>query len=354
MRFDVPFIPDSDYARFLFEHRQSLESVHFGLQSPHVADARNVMEPKELDEIISALQLLGGVPRYLLVNARIQDPDRYFDQEHLKRATSAMARLTQEAGLTGIVFADAYYLNALSKAAPEVAAQLEAVPSVNCMIDSWSRAEAYLRVVRSSKFRLPSRLVLDRGLNRDPDKLRAVVKAIRKRWPGLRFMLLANEGCLPDCPFKPAHDAHLALARMPGCPDRTFAMNRELGCVSSFLREPWRLFSSPFIRPEDTHRYEGVVDGIKLCGRERGGRAYLERVVEAYVQGVFKGNLLTLMDTLGEFENRWEVLNHLLPEDFSDRVRVSEACDEEPLYEDLGQFVTRTKMELRDLRKGEG
>lgn len=40
--------------------------------------------------------------------------------------------------------------------------------------------------------------------------LERVVDMCRRHFPDLRLGLLVNEGCLPDCPFKPAHDAHIA------------------------------------------------------------------------------------------------------------------------------------------------
>ncbi|MBU1248127.1 MAG: hypothetical protein KKB70_05480 [Proteobacteria bacterium] len=353
MRLDVPFIPDPDYARFLRTLGDQLGSVHFSLHSPQVADARNVMEPHEAGAIIAALGELPGVDRYLLVNARIQDPERYFDQAHLFRTVEILNRFRTEANLTGIVFADAYYLNALSRTAPEVCRSLQAVPSVNCMIDSAHQAFAYLRLVEQTAFAPPARLVLDRSLNRDPSRLAEVTATIRTRRLGLRLLLLANEGCLSHCPYKPAHDAHLALVRMPGCSDRTFAMNRELGCLATLQDEPWRLFSSPFIRPEDGHRFTSLVDGLKVCGRERGGRVYLERAVTAYAQGAYTGNLLSIMDTLGEFEDRWDIPNHELPPDFHDRVTGCHGdCSTCPICRDLGSHVHTKEFRLPTYQAG--
>lgn len=356
MLLDVPLLPDEHYCRFLAAELGPRDSVHFSLASTEVADARNPLEFQHPVELVRSLRLLGGAtPRYALLNARIQDPARYFDPEHLRGVADLLARLADEAGLTGIVVADGYYLRALGQAAPELAARLEGVPSVNCMVDSLPRAASWLRLVQASGFRLPSRLVLDRSLNRDPGRLGAVAEDLRERWPDMKLLLLANEGCLPDCPYKPAHDAHLAVARMPGCGDRTFAMNTGLGCVADVDAQPWRLFTSPFIRPEDAHRLEGVADGLKLCGRERGGPAFLRRLVRAYASGRHAGNLLSLMDTLGEFEHRFFVDNERLPGDFYERVSDCDRACLSPCREcaALGRFVERTDPGLPDLRGGE-
>ncbi|MGE4506475.1 MAG: hypothetical protein AB7D51_14095 [Desulfovibrionaceae bacterium] len=330
MLLDVPFHPDPSYLRLLAELAPALESVHVGLNRPEAADARNPLRHRPLEETLAGLATLPeGLARYALLNARFQAPERCLEPASLRAVASLLERLADEAALTGIVVADGYFLQALGRAAPRIAARLEAVPSVNCAIDTPARAAAWLALVGRCGFRPPSRLVLDRSLNRDRARLAAVVRAIRERSPGLRLLLLANEGCLPHCPYRPAHESHLALARMPGQGDRTFALNRDFGCVAELLAEPWRLFTSPFLRPEDVDSYDELVDGVKICGRERGGARFLSRAVRAYAGRAFSGNLLALLDTLGEFEDRWEVRNETLPQDFARRVErcAGEAAD---------------------------
>ncbi len=82
-------------------------------------------------------------------------------------------------------------------------------------------------------------------------------------------------------------------------------------------REPHRVFASPFIRPEDAWRYSESADIIKICGRTLGA-GFLERVVGAYTAGVFRGNLLDLLDATHWMAGRWEIPNDLLSDDFAD------------------------------------
>jgi len=107
------------------------------------------------------------------------------------------------------------------------------------------------------------------------------------------------------------------------CGDRTFAMNRDLGCIRRFLDDTGAFLASPFIRPEDVSRYEGLVDGIKLCGRTK-GTGFLKRAVDAYLTGSYTGNLLYLMDAMGDLADRVNVPNEKLPIDYFERVT---ACD---------------------------
>jgi hypothetical protein len=323
MLLDVPFLPRDDYAAFLRERSGGLASVHFSLNDPRVADARQRLEETDAGAVIRGLNRLPGVDRFLLMNGRLHRPDRYFDRAGLDRTADLLERLADEAGLTGVVFADAYYLQALSDARPGVCGRLEAVPSVNAMPDTPARVFALLDMLAETAFRPPSRLVADRALNRDPEGLAALVHGLRARHADIRLFLLANEGCLHQCPYKPAHDAHIALAVEGLCGDRTFALNRELGCVRRMLEEPGLMLASPFIRPEDAARYEGAVHGLKLCGRNRGAD-FLMRAVDAYMREEYEGNLLDLMDAMGDLADRVRIPNKALPADFFEQVT---ACD---------------------------
>jgi collagenase-like PrtC family protease len=329
MRFDVPFIPDQGYADFLRENLDRLHSVHFSLYSDAILDARFKPRTYDLDDLIDGLSGLSGVRKYALINSRFHPPGLYADAGHLRDLAGRLTRLLDAGALTGVVYADHYYLQALSDLCGDVAEQLEAVPSVNAMIDSFERAASAMRYLDFTRFRRPSKIILDRSLNRDAARLGRTSRRIRESFPGVGITLLANEGCLFQCPFKPAHDAHIALAGMPFGADATFALNREQGCARYFFKDPAQIFRSPFIRPEDAGRYEGVADVLKLCGRTRGARV-MRGIAGAYLHGAFRGNLLDLLDTLECLSVRMFVANHELPSDFFEQIngcaRTCESC----------------------------
>ncbi len=326
MLLDVPFTPDPAYVRFLAARRERIGSVHFGLGEPDMADARQRLAPGDMRAVLTGLRALEGVSKYVLMNARLRHPDRYFSARSLAATADRLALLQDEADIDGLVFADAYSLQALSDARPDVAARLEAVPSVNTCLDSAGRALAMLDMIAATAFRPPSRLVLDRSLNRDMDRLADTAARLRQARPGLRLHLMANEGCLLHCPYKPAHDAHIALVNEGLCGDRTFAMNRDLGCVRRMLAEPGLMLASPFIRPEDVPAYADHADAVKLCGRNK-GTPFLMRAVDAYVRGAYPGNLLDIMDAMGDLADRVSLPGAALPGDFLERVtRCSGGC----------------------------
>ncbi|MGE4298797.1 MAG: hypothetical protein AB7E47_12265 [Desulfovibrionaceae bacterium] len=328
--FDVPIIPDEGYVSFLRQRQARLHAVHFGLAAPGVPDARRCLEPDGPGGVDAVARALAAVPaprKYALLNSRFHHPDRYGDAAFLGGLADTLERLQGDGLLHGIVFADCYLLAALAAARPELAARLEAVPSVNCMLDSGPKAVAMLRHVAQLGFCAPSKVILDRSLNRDLEGLDRAVAMVRAEHPGACITLLANEGCLLHCPFKPAHDAHIALAHLDGSGVACgMPLHRELGCMRAFYRQREYLCSAPFIRPEDVARYEGRADVVKICGRTRGG-AFLTRAVAAYMDGRFAGNLLELNDATEPLAQRLWLDNAALPPDFWDMVtRCDKRC----------------------------
>ncbi len=326
MRFEVPFVPDPAYVAVLAAHSDMLEAVYFRLgpdtpdgRLPGVGDA----SPQELAE---GLRTLPGVQRLGLLNAAFHAPEM-LTGDGLRDLVLLLEGYLAAGAITGIVYADQYLLTAISDEAPDVAGALSAIPSINFRLGDVCRITAVLDAVSDTRFRFPEALLLDRDCNRDSQRLAALREEVRRRWPDLRLGLMANEGCLFACPFKTAHDAHIALSRLASCPLGP-DINRDLGCLRSFAARPGRLLASPFLRPEDVHRLEGVADFVKLCGRTRPA-AELAAIVSAYLEGRFSGNLAWLLDTQEILSGRLWIDNAALPQDFFDRTNAcSRQCRE--------------------------
>ncbi len=314
--FDVPFLPEAQYVEFLAECADELDSVHFALALSRSLDHRVRFGDAGIDSnLVSLLGRLRGPRRYLLLNSRFCSPDTLLDREGLQGLVRSMRGLLEGGVLDGIVYSDHYLLQRLADLAPDLAGVLEAVPSVNCMLNSFARIEAQLSWIRGTGFRPPARIVLDRSLNRDLDRLAGVARQCRQRWPDIRIGVLANEGCLHHCPYKFSHDAYISLANLQGR-DRTFTLNRELGCLRVLGEQPHRILQSPFIRPEDLELYLCHVDTVKLCGRSLGA-PFLTRLLTAYIRRRYDGNLLDLLDSVHWLAERIHIDNSALSFDFA-------------------------------------
>ncbi len=322
MRLEAPFIPDDEYVRFLNRQITRLHSLYFSLYADAAADSRHRFLSLKVEDLIERLSGLIGPSKYVLLNSRFHLPRDQFHPDSLKSVARRLHVLLDSGNLDGIVFADFYYLRALSDADPDLARRLEAVPSINCMADTFDKVAATIEGIVATGFGLPGKYVLDRSLNRNLKTLTEVVKRCRKAYPDMHLGLLANEGCLYQCPFKPAHDAQISLVHMDIHVD-TYGVNRDLGCMRTLRERPHLLFKSPFIRPEDTGAYEDAVDFIKLSGRTL-GPAFLRRVITAYIRGEYTGNLPALLDSMDWLAAEYHIPNHELPKDFHERMA---SCD---------------------------
>ena len=138
---------------------------------------------------------------------------------------------------------------------------------------------------------------------------------------GKKVGILANSGCLRNCPWQTYHDnlvAHSreALTVEPAAgfnPHLCWTMYRDSENLSEILKATW-------IRPEDISKYAPYVDFIKLATRQH---SMLRLVVDAYVEGSFRGNVLDLLEPgfAPAFAQHGVALyNSLFPLDWADAV----------------------------------
>jgi len=320
---NVPFLPESSYVDFLTTVEEHLDAVHFSFLGSRRLDSRIRLESLGVNkQLLPGLALLKKTKKYVLLNSRFYACSLLRDKDEMASVITALDSFVDRGLLDGIIYCDHYLLQRLSDEAPDLAAALEAVPGANCMLDSYAKVESWLSYIGETRFKLPSKILLDRSLNRDLDTLAHVVRRIRQKAPEVGIELLANEGCLPHCPFKLSHDAYIALANVEGS-DSTFQLNQELGCIRALGEEPHRILQSPFIRPEDMELYLYHVDTIKLCGRTL-GVDFLQRLISAYLARKHEGNLLDLLDAVHWMADRLYVDNSSLSFDFANMLSM---CD---------------------------
>ena len=132
-----------------------------------------------------------------------------------------------------------------------------------------------------------------RDHNRDLRKI-----AQLKKWADSRekkLVILANSGCLYDCSGQTFHDNLMAHASEAAAVAQNIDGFNPYACWN-FLRDRanWpAILQATWIRPEDVHHYEGVVDLMKLATRlhERP-----QAVIRAYTKGRYAGNLADLFE----------------------------------------------------------
>jgi len=131
---------------------------------------------------------------------------------------------------------------------------------------------------------------LDVSIYRNFDLLAKIRQYIK-----CQLQILANNACLYNCPFKSYHYAMNAHASHNGKYAGSVIDYCILNCKYLRLADTTNFIRARFIRPEDLHYYEQIgIDLVKLEDRA----ALTEdicRVVEAYTNRHYDGNLMDLI-----------------------------------------------------------
>lgn len=160
-----------------------------------------------------------------------------------------------------------------------------------------------------------------RDVNRDLEHLGDL-----KAWAdarGKRLVLLANSGCLRDCSGQTFHDnlvAHESEVsqnqNLPGfMPYTCWGFLKDRARWPAILQATW-------VRPEDLHHYDGLVDLVKLATRLH-ERPHV--VIGAYARRRFSGNLLDLLEPgYSPLLAPYVIDNRRFPDDWFD---IASRCD---------------------------
>lgn len=162
-------------------------------------------------------------------------------------------------------------------------------------------------------------------LNRNISELKRIAK-LKSIYPDFRVKLMPNHGCAFGCPFISFHIYLKDIYSMTGLKSNT---GRAVGgsydrCIYEDISDLADFIRRPFIRPEDINYYVslGCGDIFKLVYRTRGSDD-LRRIVKAYMEGRYQGNLLDIVDAGGAGE-RLYVDNQKFPAGFVKKVTTCE------------------------------
>ncbi len=326
MLFDIPVIFDDAYHSFITENRNFIHSVYFGLPTKIGLDARNVINILGAEEFVAFLDLIPReISRHVTLNTRYTPPHRY-SNENMRPVVDLLRKLHESGNLTGILVLDFFYLQRLADTDHDLIKKLDVVPSINCMLDSIDKINAVREYLNNLNCGPASKIILDRSLNRRYPELQEIIRYCRAEFPDAAIELIANEGCLYQCPYKINHDIFISLKGDLTLDNYLYmakvSSQKESGeqliterkaCIKYYAASPDRMLKSPFIRPEDIDRYDA--DIIKISGRAR-TMDFMKRAFFAYKNRAYTGNLIRLMDAMYEMSHRYYIKNEVLPDDF--------------------------------------
>jgi len=166
---------------------------------------------------------------------------------------------------------------------------------------------------------------IQRDVQRNLGYLRDVRAWCRANGKGL--LMLANSGCLRFCPGQTFHDnmvAHDAeideTVNIEGwTPHVCWNVYQDRARWPAILQATW-------VRPEDLHHYEGLVDVVKLATRMH---SHPRMVLHAYANRRHEGNLLDLLEPgFGPIFAPYVIDNRRFPADFFEHISTCDGrCD---------------------------
>lgn len=134
---------------------------------------------------------------------------------------------------------------------------------------------------------------LHRDFNRDLEHIKAV-----RAWcdaHGKTLHLLANSGCLYQCPFHILHMSQTSHIKEISETDSIYENNRPSPCcdVYTFPEKLPALLQNTWIRPEDLPKVSGYFETVKLASRISPS---IKDIIKGYCEGEWHGNLLNLFE----------------------------------------------------------
>ena len=285
MRFAVgyqPFLAGELFCEMLADYRDAVGEVYFSIPGAPSGRTEPEKTPELLEQLAYELAEIRkqGVALDLLLNANCYGADAV-SEKFAKRIASTLDKLGGAGLLPEIVTTTSPFA---ARTVKKLFPGIELRASVNMRLDS-TLAMEYLADDFDSFY-------IRRDRQRDLETLRHVSAWCRAN--GKKLGLLANSGCLRNCPYQTFHDnlvAHDAEVRKQAnspdfLPHLCWKRLQKRENWSDFLRASW-------IRPEDIGRYAPFVDVVKLATRRH---ASVRMVISAYTSGSFDGNVFNLTE----------------------------------------------------------
>lgn len=148
-------------------------------------------------------------------------------------------------------------------------------------------------------------ITLDQRVNRNFKKLEKLCNYAKEL--DLTLRIIANNTCLHECPFHGNHAVTHCHGSKSDEKSRVLHFDYQiLNCNLIKIKDPSKIMSSGWIRPEDVKYYEELCNkigydklSIKLTERGR-TTEWLSRVATAYGERKYDGNLIDILNYVGK------------------------------------------------------
>lgn len=289
VKYSIGYNHDPALIQLIESAKDYLDGFYFPAPSSLMGSGRAIKQNKkyqeEINKILEACNK-ADVKSELLLNPTCEGKETC-TKEQIAKVIAYIKELKSK-GLKSVIVTNPIYIPEIKKNVPE----LEIQSSINC----------YTKTVEEALFLKDlgvDIITIDRDINRNLD----LIKEIKEK-TNLKIKMLVNEGCLRNCPFRKIHFNMISHFT------DTFEFDKR-SCIKVLKNHPEKLFSIPFVRPEDIKHYKGLVDHFKLATRTM-ATGQIIAMLDAYINEKFDGDLLFLLSTKSLFDYFTEVNNSVL------------------------------------------
>ena len=267
----------SEFRQLLAEYGSWIESVYFPLPRRLLGSGRGSLENTDYAQDVRQIMLFcreNNIRSILLLNPNILDYSR------IPSIMRGLRELDAFAPIESVVVKDPYLLKTIKAAFPHISLEVSILAHVNTRAKAryWSDLGAETVAV-------------------DRDQIRNI-ELIEKMCHEIRVKVLINEGCMKDGIFCDMHYNYLSEELNYRYPLSVNAARdlREAPCLMLGAVGPEKIFSAPFVRPEDLKYYLPFTDSFKLSTRNA-NTFLISNTLRAYRDHSYTGNLLDLLNS---------------------------------------------------------
>lgn len=297
IKFSVPYNGDEKIVEYFIENKRYIEDVYFGLPSSFFPSGRiieyNKGSEKYLENLFIALEKLklNKIKCSLLINSSCEG-DKTFSKELIDKYKKTIDLFYSKGLITNVVLFNPVYISELKKSFKNLKFSI----SVNSGINTLNKAKQ----IDSMGF---DTIIIDRDINHKKDLIKKISENVHAK-----IKLLVNECCLNECLFRASHFNCLSH------PNKEINYKEIIPCVKIFSKEPWRLFKSSFILPNELKDYSEYVDVFKIAGRSLPTKL-LKYSLDIYFKQEKQGDLLAILSSFGLYTWRAEFIkkNNKIP-----------------------------------------
>jgi collagenase-like PrtC family protease len=220
-----------------------------------------------------------GIQFNYVMNSSCMGNNEY-SQAYYRRIVDQLSWIC-DIGVDWITIAIPYIIEICRKKFPHLKISL----STFAMVESVERAKYFDELGVSE-------ITVRENINRNFKLLQEIQKSV-----ACQIQVLSNQTCLYQCPFQFYHDNLASHASQTDHNSTAgFLDYCILGCTKRRFSKPEEIIKSGWIRPEDLHHYEDIGIGkFKLADRSK-STPWLLRVVKAYRERKYDGNLADILN----------------------------------------------------------